>query len=148
MILVGNPEPQLDKIFTNLEFRACVEGDGVVQPNRFTPVLPFTSLETWNEYQHGETTLSNKWGHAAFIHHSGSDSSLKRRFRIWECDIPRDNYRLPPGGDIDPKKGISRYYRKPNDRMRNPWIYIKLWKDSQETMPKSEIHDIKMSYFT
>lgn len=30
MTLVGNPEPQLDKIFTNLEFRACIDGDGVI----------------------------------------------------------------------------------------------------------------------
>ena len=52
MTLIGNPEPQSDKIFTNLEFRACVEGDGEYNANtdKFTPTLPFDSLETWNEY--------------------------------------------------------------------------------------------------
>jgi len=51
-ILVGNQDPTLDKIFTNLEFRASVEGEGVFDSttNKFTPSLPVDSLEVWNEY--------------------------------------------------------------------------------------------------
>ena len=95
MTLIGNPEPQTDKIFTNLEFRACVEGDGELNQEigKFTPALPFDSLETWDEYQHGIIALNNLNGHNAFIH-GNNPSSLKRKFRIWRCDMPRDNWPL------------------------------------------------------
>jgi len=50
MTLIGNPEPTVDKTFTNLEFRACVQGEGTVANDEFTPYLPFDGLEVWNEY--------------------------------------------------------------------------------------------------
>jgi hypothetical protein len=146
MTLIGNPEPQMDKIFTNLEFRACVDGDGTVdqQTDKFTPTLPFDSLETWNEYQHGVVTLSNKNGHAAMKHHtSDGDSSLKRKFRIWRCDIPRDNATAP---ENDTERNIYRKNRHPLDRMRNPWLYLKLLK-STGTNNRTEVHDVMITYF-
>ena len=154
MTLVGNPEPQMDKIFTNMEFRACVEGDGELSQStgRFTFTLPFNSLETWNEYQHGYTTIENKSGHSAMVHDFAS-SSLKRKFRIWRCDIPRNNVPIPnavdAGYSTDAALGISRYIVKPNDRMRNPWLYLKLFKAAPQTgtLPKVEIHDLVMTYF-
>ena len=154
MTFVGNPEPQMDKIFTNMEFRACVEGDGELSQStgRFTFTLPFNSLETWNEYQHGYTTIENKSGHSAIVHDFAS-SSLKRKFRIWRCDIPRNNVPIPnavdAGYSTDVALGISRYIVKPNDRMRNPWLYLKLFKAAAQTgtLPKVEIHDLVMTYF-
>ena len=158
MTLVGNPEPQMDKIFTNMEFRACVEGDGELSQStgRFTFTLPFNSLETWNEYQHGYTTIENKSGHSAMVHNFAS-SSLKRKFRIWRCDIPRNNTVLDANRQqgttypysTDAALGISRYIVKPNDRMRNPWLYLKLFKAAAQTgtLPKVEIHDLVMTYF-
>ncbi len=145
MTLVGNPEPQLDKIFTNLEFRACVEGDGEqTNAGKFNFYLPFDSLETWNEYQHGLAKLDIKNGHAAMKHHTlDNKASLKRKFRIWRCDIPRDN--APLSGDA--ALGVSRTKQHPVDRMRNPWLYLKLQKDA-DTDKKVEIHDIVMTYFT
>jgi hypothetical protein len=131
MTLVGNPEPQLDKIFTNLEFRACVEGDGEFNQStgKFTFTLPFDSLETWNEYQHGYTALSIKNGHSLFKH-GGNDSALIRKFRIWRCDIPRNN--------------MSTNHKL--DRMRNPWLYLKLSKQNG-TDKRTEIHDVMLTYF-
>ena len=129
MTLIGNPEPQMDKIFTNLEFRASVGDDGEYVDNtgKFTPTLPFDSLETWNEYQHGITNLKNLTGIDAVRHHIGNDSSLKRKFRMWRCDIPRDN------ADVDSSTeaamGITRFKKRLNDRMRNPWLYLKLTKN-------------------
>lgn len=170
MTLVGNQEPQMDKLFTNLEFRANVDGDGTLSDSgKFTPILPFDSLETWNEYQHGITTLGNMNGHTAMLH--GEDTSaLKRTFRIWRCDIPRNNYPLntyPVRMDGEPdsiyqkrveaynlwlqgehEKGIFRKIRKPQDRMRNPWIYLKLKNDGANTLNRTEIHDVVMTYFT
>ena len=140
MTLISNPEPQMDKIFTNLEFRAIVDGEGT---DESTPYLPFNTLETWNEYQHGITTLSNRNGHSAFIHHSGSDSSLKRKFRIWRCDIPRDNAALA----LDEGLNIKRFKTHPIDRMRNPWLYLKLMKSTSGSNLRTEVHDIVMTYF-
>ena len=156
MTLVGNPEPQIDKTFTNLELRASIEGDGEYDENtgRFTPILPFNSLEVWDEYQHGYTELKNLRGVSSMMH-GGNDSALKRKFRVWRCDIPRNNAVLDSNRDpeeeypysTDSSLKVSRYIRKPLDRMRNPWIYLKLQKNMEEEAAKTEIHDIVMTYF-
>lgn len=155
MTLVGNPEPQLDKIFTNLEFRAIVDGDGTNTSPLFSPFLPFDYLEAWNEYQHGKTDLETKNGYSGRVHlphlpsPTGSDpvdysSALKRKFRIWRCDIPRDNAPLT----MDTGMNISRFAVRPLDRIRNPWAYLKLQKNaaSSGTLPRTEIHDIMLGY--
>lgn len=153
MTLVSNPEPQLDKIFTNLEFRACVEGDGELdsETGKFTPTLPFDALETWNEYQRGLAYLSNRNGHSAMTHHTNDgEASLKRKFRIWRCDIPRDNGKtLGIGNDTLNETSYSGKKAHPVDRMRNPWLYVKLVKKAaeKEALKKTEIHDILMTYF-
>jgi hypothetical protein len=133
----------MDKIFTNLEFRANIDGEGTVSGDDFTPYLPFNSLETWNEYQHGITTLNIRNGHDAFKHHDGSISSLKRKFRIWRCDIPRDNAALA----LDEGLNIKRFSTHPINRMRNPWIYLKLQKSTAGSNLRTEVHDILMTYF-
>ena len=154
MTLVGNPEPQMDKIFTNLEFRACVEGDGPSE--EFKPYLPFDSLEVWNEYQHGYTDLEYKDGRGSMLHNlSDAPSHLARKFRIWRCDIPRDNVPVSNENEdevnytSDSKLGISRIASHPVDRMRNPWLYLKLQKrlETKRNFHKVEIHDMMMSYF-
>ena len=182
MTLVGNPEPQLDKQFTNLELRAIVNGDGWIdkktKTDTFDPTfddtfhpgeyghtyervvfyLPFTSLEVWDEHQHGFTKLDNRFNRDAHRHFTSDDiSSLHRKFRLWACDIPRNNCLLDRERDVaeeypystDLKLGISRLYRKPLDRMRNPWLYLKLKKetDANDIMSKAEIHDVTMTYY-
>ena len=94
---------------------------------------------------------------------------MARKFRIWRCDIPRNNYPyetypVKETGETEEhyqerveaynawlkgekEKGISRYAKKPLDRMRNPWLYLKLEKSAQEDMPKVELHDLLMTYF-
>lgn len=160
MTLIGNPEPQLDKIFTNLEFRATVDGEGTISSNTFTPSLPFDFLETWDEYQHGIAQLNIRDGHNASLHHlnntTGDGASLNRKFRIWRCDIPRDN--TPKTSDqsvgnfytLDTELGITRFSRRPMDRMRNPWVYLKLKKNAaaqNNALPRAELHDMMMTYF-
>ena len=182
MTLVGNPEPQADKQFTNLEFRACVTGEGRLYTkskadvfdhsfdytfhpdgssyDKFLPFLPFDYLEVWNEHQHGYAKLENKMGRSIFQHHTPDNTSaLNRKFRLWACDIPRNNCVLDINREpsesypysTDEALGISRFYRKPQDRMRNPWIYLKLMKNaaaSDESVNKAEIHDIVMTFFS
>jgi hypothetical protein len=151
-----------DKIFTNLEFRASVEGDGELyeETGKFTPTLPLNTIEVWDEYQHGIATLENKSGHSFFEHFmDDGTASLKRKFRIWRCDIPRDNVPINPTTEAPMgiyRKGAvgSRPHR--NDRMRNPWLFIKLVKDApeepeegkpEEGNPRVELHDLQVTYF-
>ena len=167
MTLICNPEPQADKTFTNLEFRACVDGDGednsastfsgvfdhtfISRGRGYRPYLPFDSLETWNEYQHGIAVLQHRWGHSVSLHH-GSDgiSSLRRKFRIWRCDIPRDNAStLGPevfDSSFDATFQPSVRRAHPLDRMRNPWLYLRLSKRA-DTGRRTEIHDLLATYF-
>lgn len=136
MTLIGNPEPTRDKMFTNLELRASMDDDSA---------LPFDSLEAWNEYQHGISSLSSPTGHRAMLHHAlDNTSSLKRKFRIWRCDVPRDNAPL----ESDSSRGVCRLGRHPLDRMRNPWVYMRLQKESGKSGHKTEIHDIALTYYT
>jgi hypothetical protein len=159
MILIGNPEPLTDKIFTNLEFRACVDGEGEFrivdegtenEHREFSSnfFLPFDYLETWNEYQHGLANLSYKNGTETMRHHlSNKSAHLARKFRIWRCDIPRDNMQAVDVFDYTFNKTFHQPKEiKKIDRMRNPWLYVKLKKDS-DTDKRVEIHDMVMTYY-
>ena len=184
MTLICNAEPQTDKVFTNLEFRACVEGEGSNTGGStsggifdatfdstfnassgsgksvYTPYIPIDSVETWDEYQHGISLLSIRDGHLPYKHHFANDANahLSRKFRIWRCDVPRNNClldteRVPDTTydySTDASLHVSRFSRKPMDRMRNPWLYIKLKKgavSSDKSLHKTELHDILMTYF-
>ena len=66
---------------------------------------------------------------------------------MWRCDIPRDNAEL----SADEGLNISRAAKHPLNRMRNPWLYLKLQKNAAEegeTLDRTEIHDIIMTYFS
>lgn len=110
--VIANPEPTKDKIFNTLEFRANSWDNNTLLDKTFD------TLKVWNEYQEGEATLNKLLGRP---------SNLKKKFRIWRANIPRDacNNR---------------------DRMRNPWLYIKLSKEEENTN-KTVLHDMVVSYF-
>lgn len=149
MTLIANQEPQMDKIFTNLEFRACVEGEGSYDEtkDKFVPSLPFDSLEAWNEYQHGVSILNNRNANDRFTH-GKENEILARKFRMWACDIPRDNAKVDT--TMESLMGIKRFKARPLDRIRNPWAYIKLTKNAaaeKSFLNKTEIHDIMATYF-
>lgn len=78
----------------------------------------FDTLTTWNEYQTGTSTLNNILGRP---------SELKKKFRMWRANIPR-------------AKSNGR------DRMRNPWLYIKLSMEGENTN-KTVLHDMIVHYF-
>ena len=150
MTLIANQEPQLDKVFTNLEFRACVEGEGTYDTvkDKFSPSLPFDTLEVWDEYQHGILNLSDRNGHDRFTHgNADGNASLNRKFRIWRCDIPRDNAAVD--ATTESVLSIKRFKARPLDRIRNPWAYMKLSKSAATTgvLSKVEVHDIVATYF-
>ena len=78
----------------------------------------FDTLTVWNEYQQGTSALNNILGRP---------SDLKKKFRIWRANIPR-------------AKANGR------DRMRNPWLYIKLSMEG-ENVNKTVLHDMIVHYF-
>ena len=110
--IIANTNPNINKIFNNIEFRAdSWNSDGELLNTTFD------TLDVWNEYQNGTSKLSSIQGHP---------STLKRKFRIWRANIPRD----------------SSNYR---DRMRNPWLYLKLSTNDENTN-KTVLHDITVDY--
>lgn len=111
--VIANPDMTKDKIFNTLEFRA----DSWDKEGNLLNTT-FDTLNVWNEYQEGTSTLSNTLDRP---------SPLKKKFRIWRANIPR-------------AKANGR------DRMRNPWLYIKLSME-EENVNKTVLHDMIVHYF-
>lgn len=116
-----NPEPFVDKVFTNIEYVAdeYLESTEVDKPEILSQTNPFNELKVWNEYQFGSCTLNEKV----------MPSDLKKKFRIWRANIPRDK---------KSKYGL--------DRIRNPWCYISLINKPNNTN-KMVFHQIAVKYF-
>lgn len=116
--VIANPNMPVDKIFNNLEFRSDSwdKSDNLLNTT-------FDTLTVWNEYQQGTSTLNNILGRP---------SDLKKKFRIWRANIPRAS------AIGSTKKG--------RDRMRNPWLYIKLSME-EENVNKTVLHDMIVHYF-
>lgn len=113
LTIISNEDPQVDKVFTNLDYRA----DFFDSNNNYLENESFDTLEVWNEYQSGKETLK----YSKF-----RPSNLKKKFRMWGANIPRDK-------------------KNKLDRMRNPWLYIKLSKEKPGTS-KMELHDLVVKY--
>lgn len=113
LTIISNENPQVDKVFTNLDYRA----DFFDSNNNYLENESFDTLEVWNEYQSGKETLK----YSKF-----RPSNLKKKFRMWGANIPRDK-------------------KNKLDRMRNPWLYIKLSKEKPGTS-KMELHDLVVKY--
>lgn len=115
--VIANPDMPVDKIFNNLEFRSDSwdKSDNLLNTT-------FDTLTVWNEYQQGTSTLNNILGRP---------SDLKKKFRIWRANIPRAS------AIGSTKKG--------RDRMRNPWLYIKLSME-EENVNKTVLHDMIVHY--
>lgn len=113
LTIISNDDPQVDKVFTNLDYRA----DFFDSNNNYLENESFDTLEVWNEYQEGKEILK----YSKF-----RPSNLKKKFRMWGANIPRDK-------------------KNKLDRMRNPWLYIKLSKEKPGTS-KMELHDLVVKY--
>ena len=116
-----NPEPFIDKVFTNIEYVAdeYLTSTKVDEPEILSQTNPFNELRVWNEYQFGSCRLSEQV----------MPSDLKKKFRIWRANIPRDEK--------------SKFKL---DRIRNPWCYISLINNPNSTN-KMVFHQIDVKYF-
>ena len=125
---IDNQDYVHDKIYTNLEFRAVVDPD--MSNNAFN--LPFDKLTANTDYQSGTVDFKPQQGNTY-----KSYPSLVRKFRIWRADILRAVWTTAGG------------IRK-QDRMRNPWIYLKLEKTAFNNLSKQnkiEMHDLIIDYY-
>lgn len=114
-----NPNPYVDKIFNNIEYRADMFNSNNELTNN-----TFDKLEVWNEYQSNEVNIQKN--------ELDTYPDVQRKFRVWRLDIPRDKV------SNDNPYGLNR--------MRNPWLFVKLTKNTENTQ-RMEFHNIDVTYF-
>lgn len=122
-----NENPFNDKIYNTLEFRADTynyitkdeDGNDITPYWELSNNSSFNKIKVYNKYQDTkEVSLEfNRF----------TPSNLKRKFRIWRANIPRD-------------------FIHKRDRIRNAWANITL-KASNPSNTKTELHDLVVSYF-
>lgn len=133
------PDPYGDKTFSTLEYRAdmfdmsdpnynlYMTGEGKLTEDTFD------TLEVWNEYQGNKISVGDSTSPLYPFKTKDKYPDVRRKFRIWRMDIPRD------------KKGHDNPYGL--NRIRNPWIYLKLSKTPTLPNERMEFHDLAIRYF-
>ena len=103
-----NPEPYFDCVFDNINYKSEVYLNNVDQSD-----VTLTDIQAYNDYQSTLLTplVNNRNG------------NLRRRFRDWNAEIPRDG----------------------RNRIRGPWIKLKVQFDNESNY-KLILHDIIISY--
>ena len=112
--IISNDLPQYNKIFNTVEYRAYTLDNN----DKDTGESPFNFINVYNEYQEAKGDLINRKNYP---------SNLKRKFRIWRVNVPRDN----------------RFGRR--TRISNPWTYVQLGNNNPENK-KIEFHDLNVHY--
>jgi len=122
--IVANPDERLDKVFNNFEFRADTWRK-TSEEEKEEGLPPWVLLEDTfdtftivNEYQKKREHM---------LYHQGMPSNLKKKFRVWRYNIPRDD----------------RHFL---DRIRNTWAYMTLEMDQYNTN-KTILHDMAVYYY-
>lgn len=138
--ILVNPDMPYDKVFNNMDMRTDMwDKTGKLLEETFS------HLEVWNEFQWNKSQLVRNVD-IPKVHLPAQHSILKKKFRVWYMNIPRD---------IKQSNPRLRYYNR--DRMRNTWLYVKLSKELIQDDPlitypyisdnKHIIHHIGVSYF-
>ena len=111
----------VDKIYTNIDFRADKWSDEL--DSILSSESPFDYVRVWNEYQDtGEVLLRNK---------GDLPSNLKKKFRVWRVQIPRDAHNR-------------------RARMRNTWCKIKLGAAPRYNNGNNgfiQLHDVGVQFY-
>lgn len=110
IILQVNPESDISCVFDSVFFNSELYLKDVDQSDK-----TLTSIQAYSEYQNS--------GKIPLV--VGRDKNLRRKFREWKAEIPRDG----------------------RNRIRNPWIFLKLELDNTSNY-KLILHDITISYTT
>lgn len=109
LILNVNPEPYGDCVFDNINYKSEVYTNNNIDVPNYT----LTKIQAYNDYQDS--------GVVNLI--PGRNSNIRRRFRDWNADIPRQG----------------------RNRIRAPWIKLKLIFDNLNNY-KLILHDIIIAY--
>lgn len=131
-----------DATWTNLAFRsdfhtlvdadgnATSDVDGIIDGTQdaldtYVPDETFDTIEVWDEYQRtGEVKV--KWRPNL----GETYPDVRKKFRLWRMDVPR---------------AIGGYGL---DRMRNPWVYLRLRKAYTDGRDMMHLHSLSMTYWT
>lgn len=143
------PDNFSDKIWTNIEYRADFLGvladddDATVDvkewdfidgdTNTVYTEHTFDELSVWNEYQTtGDVAIPSRSYQMTADMYPDAD----RKFRMWRMDIPRA------------KKDVTSGNRFGIDRIRNPWVFVKLKKNiGNFEHDMMQLHDVIVKYF-
>jgi len=106
--LLLNPQSDMSCVFDSIFFNSELYLDNIDQPTK-----TLTHIQAYNEYQDS--------GRIPLL--VGRNTNIKRKFREWKAEIPRDG----------------------RNRIRNPWIFLKLELDNKSNY-KMILHDIIISY--
>ena len=124
----------LDKVFDNLEYRMdrySKDATTGIWKNEHQKTLDY--IRVFNEYQDtGYVDLS------LTIDRASSISNLKKKFRVWRVNIPRN--KVIKDNDSTYKTTGKR------DRIRNTWCNIELG-IKEENTDKVEMHDMNVIYY-
>ena len=123
--LLANEIPSVDKTFDTIDYRDDeFVFNSTDESYVYSPNTSFDKIYAWTEYQTTNQSLVFK---------QNAITNLKKKFRIWRAIIPRASR-----GD-----GKSTIH---GNRIRNPWMYIKLAREDENTnMIKA--HDFTVNYF-
>jgi hypothetical protein len=116
-----NPDPLVDKVWDTIEYRGHRFGvDGKQLPARTVDWV-----EVWNDYQHNSLSYASLLGCGPGLLPSMMHLG-HHKFQAWNIPFPRQ------GGSLN--------------RMRSPWAYLKLTFDNDETVERTEMHDMTILY--
>lgn len=119
--IMVNPESDYSKVFNNIQYNSELYLNDVDQPHK-----SLTHIQAWSEYQNS--------GKVPLV--VGRSNNLRRKFREWKALIPRNN---TTNIDNNSPNNIKR------DRIRNPWIFLKLELDNKDNY-RLVLHDIIIYY--
>ena len=108
IILQINPESDHTVVFDSIFYNSEIYLSDVDQPDK-----TLTHVQAYNEWQDS--------GRVPLV--VGRDKNLRRKFREWKAEIPREG----------------------RNRMRNPWIKLKLELENTDNY-KLILHDVIISY--
>lgn len=153
------PDAYSDKIWTNVEYRAdfyevlddngndiisddIIDGGIYLSDGYGTGIYrsdeTFDKLNVWNEYQQTPELNPKSVVKTNPLTSGGAETypDTRKTFRIWRMDIPRAI------------KTASNKYGL--DRIRNPWIRLKLTRNASENNRRllMQLHDIIIKFYT
>lgn len=118
-----NDSPLLDKTWTNVGFQFdTFDDDEEIPSSRYKETEHFDEVLCQTEYQYGLTDWSQRY------------PGIKKTFRLWNADLPRDGYSVEEQGSTA-------------DRFRNPWLRLRLTKKKNlDKNWRSVLHSVIIGY--